>query len=220
MGTAGLDVAGTTDGRSALRLSEARPPSLVLTEVILPELSGLELCAALRRNPSTRTVPLMFVTSRTAEVDRVRAFELGADDYVTKPFSVRELTLRCQALLRTAAAPNISTTAPARQPLRWGPIEVEPAIASCRAFEHPVTLTALELKLLVSLLKAGTSLSTHQQLLELVWNLPQPSEGAMRRLLVSRLRKKLELLRRKLGPAGRFLQTVRGRGYRLALPIG
>ena len=104
--TAGYEVLTADDGREALQKARAAMPGLILLDIMLPEMDGLEICKALRRDPATSLIPIIMLTARATELDRVLGLELGADDYITKPFSPRELILRVKNVLKRAAAPN------------------------------------------------------------------------------------------------------------------
>jgi two-component system phosphate regulon response regulator PhoB len=202
LGSAGFATLTATNGEDAVRLATERGPQLVLLDWMLPGLSGPDVCRVLKGNPRTKNIAVVFVTARASERDRVRAFELGVDDYVTKPFSVRELLLRCEAVLRKVDHDE-------RTALRCGPIEMEIDGWACRAHGHPVSLTVVEFRLLANLVAAAGRVRTHQQLLSSVWDLLGPTQTQTLKTHVNRLRK-------KLGRDATLLQTVRGLGYRLS----
>jgi two-component system phosphate regulon response regulator PhoB len=174
---------------------------------MLPDLSGTEICRQVKADARTRHVPVVMLTAKGAEVDRVVGFEIGADDYVTKPFSVRELVLRLKAVLRRAA-PGRSVERP---PEAVGPIRVD--VDSHRAFVDgaEIQLTPLEFRLLTTLMARLGRVQSREQLLEDVWQMSSEVETRTVDTHVKRLRE-------KLGSGRDLLETVRGVGYRLVEP--
>jgi two-component system phosphate regulon response regulator PhoB len=209
---AGLETSHAADGEAALRLLQQRVPDLVLLDLMLPGVSGIEVCRQIKRNPKTRNVPVIMLTAKGEELDRVVGFELGADDYVTKPFSVRELVLRCQAVLRRNAPAEMAEPAsgPAER-RRVGNVEID--LGAHRAFVdgQEVVLTALEFKLLQHFMERLGRVQTREQLLEDVWQMSSELETRTVDTHVKRLRE-------KLGSARDSIETVRGVGYRMAAP--
>ncbi|WP_163784449.1 response regulator [Myxococcus vastator] len=193
-------------GEEALVAAREQNPDLVLLDLMLPDMSGIDVCRQLRANPQSRGVLIVMLTAKGEESDRIRGFEVGADDYVVKPFSVRELVLRLKAILRRGA-PTAGSTAP----LALGPLRLD--VASHRFFveEREVALTALEFRLLEHLLARLGRVQTREQLLEEVWGLSSSLETRTIDTHVMRLRD-------KLGPARALLETVRGVGYRMLDP--
>jgi two-component system phosphate regulon response regulator PhoB len=159
----------------------------------------------LRANPQTRDVPIVMLTARGEEADRVQGFEVGADDYVTKPFSPRELVLRVKAILRRAGA---GTT---QERVVLGPLELDLGAHRAYVGGDEVELTALEFKLLHHLMSRPGRVQTREQLLSDVWGISSPLETRTVDTHVMRLRE-------KLGEARDFVETVRGVGYRMAEP--
>jgi two-component system phosphate regulon response regulator PhoB len=200
---AGLETSVALTGEQALQLARLRRPDVVLLDLMLPDLSGKEVCRRLRADPATRTVPIVMLTSRGEEADRIEGFEVGADDYVTKPFSPRELVLRLKAILRRSA------TRESTEQLRLGLLRLD--LGAHRAFvaEAEVELTALEFKLLHHLLSRPGRVQSREQLLAEVWGVTSPLETRTVDTHVMRLRD-------KLGPARNLVETVRGIGYRLS----
>jgi two-component system, OmpR family, phosphate regulon response regulator PhoB len=201
---AGFTVLTTTRGGDVLNLSVAHSPDLVLLDLMLPDIQGTEVCRQLKSDPRTEAIPIILVTARGDEIDRVVGFELGADDYVTKPFSIRELLLRARAVLRRS-----DVVRPA-SPIRVGPIEIDSEAHQVRVDGEPVELTLLEFRLLSNLASRLGRVQTRDMLLEEVWGLSLNVETRTVDTHVKRLRE-------KLGKAGALIQTVRGVGYRLAL---
>jgi two-component system phosphate regulon response regulator PhoB len=202
---AGFDPVVALDGEQARARVRQKVPDLVLLDLMLPDISGTELCKELKTSPRTRNVPVLILTARGEEIDRVLGFELGADDFVTKPFSVRELMLRIKAILRR----HTPEDGEIRE--RVGPIRVDPAAHRAYVADQEVLLTALELKLLILLMARAGRVQSREQLLDDVWGLSPETQTRTVDTHVKRLRE-------KLGPARDLLETVRGAGYRLVDP--
>ena len=204
---AGHEPSFAQDGEQALASVREKVPDLVLLDLMLPDISGTEVCRQLKSSPRTERVPVIMVTARSDEVDRVVGFELGADDFVTKPFSVRELLLRIKAVLRRGPggeANSLQETV--------GPVRVE--LDAHRAFvgEQELQLTALEFKLLVMFMSQVGRLQPRETLLRDVWGF---SSGLQTRTVDTHVKR----LREKLGPEARdLIETVRGAGYRMIDP--
>jgi DNA-binding response OmpR family regulator len=193
-------VAETGERGLELALDKGDPPALVLLDLMLPGMSGSELCRRLRREPATRRTPIIMLTARGAESERVEGLELGADDYVTKPFSVRELVARVRAVLRRA-----EDAAPAHYEDGRLAVHFEDMHVSCEGAE--VRLTRKEFALLAALARRPGKVATRNQLLDDVWG--QQYYGDTRTLDVH-----IRRLRQKLGPCGECIETVVGVGYR------
>ncbi|MGE5048788.1 MAG: response regulator [Deltaproteobacteria bacterium] len=203
---AGYEPAVAYDGEQARSHLVQRVPDLVLLDIMLPDVQGTDLCKLLKTTPRTAQVPVLMLTARGEEIDRVLAFELGVDDFVTKPFSVRELVLRIKAVLRRHApeegdAPRVTV----------GPIKVDADAHRAYVAGKEIDLTALEFKLLLSLMARAGRLQSRQQLLDQVWGLSPETQTRTVDTHVKRLRE-------KLGAARDLLETVRGSGYRLVDP--
>ena len=199
---AGFSVVTAADGTEALGKARSNSPSLIVLDLMLPEITGLEVCKILRRDPITSTIPIIMLTAKAAEIDRVLGLELGADDYITKPFSPRELVLRVKKLLQRGQ------TAPKEQDiLKFGDlvIDVPRHIVSWRG--KTVDLTATEFKLLTVLAQRRGRVQSREQLLRDVWEYNNLVDT---RTVDTHMRR----LREKLGPAAKYLDTVRGVGYR------
>ena len=190
------------DGARALALAREEQPAVVILDLMLPEVDGLEVCKLLRREPRTATIPVIMLTARAAEMDRVLGLELGADDYVTKPFSPRELVLRIRKLLARAKA--------AEEPvahLRFNELEIDAARHAVTVGGSPVELTATEFRLLEILVRRRGRVQTRDRLLQDVWGYENPIDS---RTVDTHMRR----LREKIGAAADYLETIRGVGYR------
>lgn len=199
----GHEVRLATSGDEAVDRARAQAPQLVVLDLMLPGLPGLEVCRLLKEDARTRGAVVLVLTARGSEQDRIAAFEAGAEDYVTKPFSVRELRLRIRALLRRA-----KVEAPPPRPLALGRIQLDPVRHRCTVDSAEVTLTVLEFRLLHHLLARPGIVWTRQELLEQVWGAHATAETRTIDTHVMRLRE-------KLGEARAYVQSVRGVGYRL-----
>lgn len=200
----GYRVRTAEGGTEALDVVASDRPDLVLLDLMLPGFSGYDVLAELRRRPELSEVPIIVLTARRDEADRVKGLELGADDYVTKPFSPRELVLRVGAVLRRAQSPAV---AGATRMLRGGGIEVDLNALVVHVQGQPIDLTPTEYRLLVTLLERRGRVQSRQQLLELAWDIHARIETRTVDMHVQRLRT-------KLGEAGDSIETVRGFGYR------
>jgi len=199
---AGFEVVSAGDGAEALKKAREQTPALVILDLMLPEVDGLEVCKILRRHPATAAIPIIMLTAKASEIDRVLGLELGADDYVTKPFSPRELVLRVKALLRRGA-----TVEKKEDVLHLGELVIDIPRHSVIAQGKPVDLTATEFKLLTTLAQRRGRVQSREQLLQDVWEYDNLIDT---RTVDTHMRR----LREKLGKAARFLDTVRGVGYR------
>ena len=199
---AGYDVVVAMDGAEALKKARAHLPSLIILDVMLPEMEGTEVCKALRRDPNTSGIPIIMLTAKAAEIDRVLGLELGADDYVTKPFSPRELLLRVKGLLRRGAA-----TEEKADRLTIGELNIDIPRHSVTVKGKSVELTATEFKLITVLAQRRGRVQSREQLLQDVWEYDNLIDT---RTVDTHMRR----LREKLGAAAKYLDTVRGVGYR------
>jgi len=207
----GFSVHVAPDGKTAVDLARKHRPDLILLDLMLPDFSGTEVLRVLKSDPSTKEVPIIFLTARGEEVDRVVGFELGANDYVTKPFSVRELVLRVKAVLRRSHGDPPAPRGAGTGSIHVGPIELDPAEYRVRVGGREVDLTLTEFKLLSELVRANGRLKTRGSLLSEVWGY---DSEVMSRTVDTHIKR----LREKLGEASSWLQTVRGVGYRLQDP--
>jgi two-component system phosphate regulon response regulator PhoB len=202
---AGHEVVAATRAEEALRAARARHPDLVILDLMLPDRPGTDVCRELRADRNTRGLPILMLTARGEEIDRVVGFELGADDYVTKPFSMRELLLRVGALLRRRS-PAVADE-PAQ--VRFGRLRIDKPAHRVWVDDGEIELTALEYRLLVMLHERKNRVQSRESLLEEVWGLASDITTRTVDTHVKRLRE-------KLGPAAAYIETVRGAGYRFA----
>jgi two-component system phosphate regulon response regulator PhoB len=200
---AGYDTLQAASGREALTEALGRPPDIVVLDLNLPDIPGTEVCRQLRADARTREAAILMLTARGTESDRISGFELGADDYVVKPFSVRELVLRVQALGRRLRGEE----GEAERLLVRGEVTLDRAAFSCRVEGQEVTLTALEFRLLAYLMEGAGRVRTRDDLLADVWN-------ASTELETRTIDTHIKRLRDKLGKTGERIETVRGVGYR------
>jgi DNA-binding response OmpR family regulator len=198
----GFRVRVAQTGEQALRLILDRPPDLILLDLNLPHMSGFEICRRLRAEPATARVPIVILTARTDESDKVLGLELGADDYVTKPFGLRELVARIRAALRRAGVTEID-----RPVYQSSALTIDPATFSVRCHGQEVKLTRKEFALLAEMARNPGRVMTRETLLDRVWGLNY--YGDTRTLDVH-----IRRLRHKLGDAS-LIETVTGIGYRL-----
>ena len=193
---------GFPEGESFLRAVEHSPPDLALLDIMLPGQSGLDILRCLREEPATARLPVIMLTAKTSEYDRVKGLDSGADDYISKPFGVMELLSRIRAVLRRVEK------APAASLLTAGRLTVDPARRTVTDGDRAIALTFKEFELLACLLRNRELVLTREKLMELVWGFD--FEGESRTVDMH-----IKSLRQKLGPLGELIQTVRGTGYRL-----
>jgi two-component system phosphate regulon response regulator PhoB len=200
----GYRVRTAEGGPEAMEAMTSERPDLIVLDLMLPGLSGYEVLAEMRRHPELTDVPVVLLTARRDEADRVKGFELGADDYLTKPFSPRELVLRVGAVLRRAQSPAVAGSG---RVLRGGPVTVDLNAMRVSVEDEVVDLTPTEYRLLITLLERRGRVQSRQQLLETAWDIHARIETRTVDMHVQRLRS-------KLGAASEFIETVRGFGYR------
>jgi two-component system phosphate regulon response regulator PhoB len=198
----GYEVQTATTGREAIEIVQRHPPDLVVLDVMLPDVDGLEVCRTLRQQTPSRRIPILMLTARGEEIDRVVGFELGADDYVAKPFSPRELVLRVKSILRRAGSSRTDV-------MHAGRIQIFPERRQCFVGSDLIALTAKEFDLLFELMKANGNVLTREVLMDRVWGY---HGDATSRTLDTHVRR----LREKLGHDGNRVETVRGVGYRMS----
>jgi two-component system phosphate regulon response regulator PhoB len=198
----GFDVVSAADGEEAIEKARALLPDLIILDIMLPEVDGTEVCKILRRDQRTQGIPIIMLTAKAAEIDRVLGLELGADDYVTKPFSPRELVLRVKKLLR-----NLTATEEKLDRIEWKELVVDGPRHEVRVKGKMIDLTATEFKLLTTLAQRRGRVQSRDQLLHDVWEYENVIDT---RTVDTHMRR----LREKLGVAAKYLDTVRGVGYR------
>jgi DNA-binding response OmpR family regulator len=201
-GDASVDI--VSSGDAAVTSATEQPPDLIILDLNLPVLSGLEVCRILRARPATARVPIIMVTARTTEGDRVTGLDVGADDYVTKPFSLRELAARVRAVLRRGR-PETLAPAPAIYKGKYLVADFDAVAVSVDG--EPIKLTRREFELLRYLVENRNRVLSRDRLLERVWGYDRLIETRSVDVHVGRLRG-------KLGPVGRQIETVVGLGYR------
>ena len=192
-----------TDGVTASQYIHTLKPDLVILDIMMPERSGLEVLSKMREETN---IPVILLTARSEEIDRVLGFELGADDYVSKPFSARELIGRVKAILKRVKQTAAIESNPL-QPLRYGPLELDPASMIVNYSGNKLDVTSTEYRLLESLLSQPNKVFTRYELLEAA----MPNSDALERVVDSHIRN----LRKKLPNHGSVIESVRGAGYRL-----
>ena len=200
---AGHRVSTAANGPDALKAAREERPDLVILDVMLPGVSGYDVLAELRRREETREVGVIMLTARREEADRIRGLSLGADDYLAKPFSPAELTLRVSALLRRLSAPAVA----GGSLLVAGPIAIDRSAHRVTLKGAELELTATEYKLLLTLIERRGRVQSRPQLLETVWEAQPDIQTRTVDMHVQRLRT-------KLAEAGELIETVRGFGYR------
>jgi two-component system phosphate regulon response regulator PhoB len=200
---AGFEVLKAEDGPSALELARSQPPHLLVLDLMLPGMSGLEVCRALKADPVTSSIPIIMLTAKAEEVDRIVGLELGADDYVTKPFSPRELVLRVKSVLRRG-----DKGATAGDFLTLHQIVLDRARFQVTVAGNPVDFTATELKLLTLLMERQGRVQSRETLLNEVWGYETAIDT---RTVDTHIRR----VREKLGSEADCIETVRGFGYRI-----
>jgi len=201
---AGYRVATAAAGQDAIDIARRERPALIVLDLMLPGMSGFEVLEVLRADDNTRDVAVLMLTARREEVDRIRGLSLGADDYLTKPFSPQELVLRVAAILRRVSQPQ-NTSADV---LSVGPLKIDRAALTVQVDEQPIELTPTEYKLLLTLAERRGRVQGRGHLLETVWEAAPDIQTRTVDMHVQRLRS-------KLGAAGDLIETVRGFGYRL-----
>lgn len=201
---AGYHTHRATTGREGLALARTAHPDLVILDLMLPDIPGTEVCRSLREAAATKALPVLMLSARAEEIDRVVGFELGADDYLTKPFSVREVILRVRAILRRASKASLPKRSAT---IEFGRLRIEREAHRVWVDDEEVILTALEFKLLVTLFERKNRVQTRSSLLEHVW-------GIHAHISTRTVDAHVKRLREKLGAARDYVETVRGVGYR------
>jgi phosphate regulon transcriptional regulator PhoB len=209
----GWDVVSAANGTDALRRARESRPDIILLDIMVPQLNGWEVCRRLKQDPGTQSIPIIMVTGRVEEGDKVLGFEMGADDYVTKPFSPRELIARVRAVIRRGKA---AETAEKKQQLRAGDLEIDRYRFEVRMKGQAVELTPKEFELLAALVGTPGRVFGREALLDLVWGRDGFVEPRTVDVHVARLRAKFTAV--KVPPPA--IETVRGIGYRFREPEG
>jgi DNA-binding response OmpR family regulator len=200
---AGFEVSTAIDGAAGLRKARDESPALIILDLMLPRMPGLEICKVLKTDVSTRQIPVIMLTAKAEEIDRIVGLEFGADDYVTKPFSPRELVLRVNAILRRGKRDGVE-----EKSISVGPITLDAARHQVDVAGRPVRLTSVEFKLLSMLMRRQGRVQERDRLLNEVWGYESVIDTRTVDTHVRRLRK-------KLGKAASAIETVRGFGYRI-----
>jgi len=210
----GFRVETAGNGPEALEAIGREVPDLVVLDRMLPGLSGDEVLARLRAEPATSSVPVLVLTAKREQEDRIEGLELGADDYLTKPFSPRELVLRARAILKRAQESGMTSGG---RVLRAGPIRLDVEAHRTSVGEEELSLTPTEFRLLQALMERRGRTQSRKQLLEKAWSV---ESGVSDRIQTRTVDMHVRRLRSKLGAVGAWIQTVRGFGYRLKVPEG
>lgn len=200
----GFDVQTATNGAEAISQIALGRLDLVVLDLMLPDQSGIEICRKIRKNQDWAHLPIIMLTARSEDLDRIVGFEVGADDYLTKPFNPRELVLRVKAIMRRSLKGH-----PVPQRLTHGPLSLDLQSHRCTVHEQEVELTVKEFGILAALMSRPGRVLTRQQLLDEIWG---EDISVTHRTVDSHLKK----IREKLGPVGQLILTVRGFGYRFA----
>jgi two-component system phosphate regulon response regulator PhoB len=198
---AGFEVLTASDGTQAMRKARELLPNLIVLDIMLPEMDGLDVCRLLRADRQTSGIPIILLTARAAEIDRVLGLELGADDYLTKPFSPRELILRIRNVLGRRLEPNPDV-------IRVGDLMIDSTRFEVMVRGRRIDLTATEFRLVSLLAERRGRVQSREQLLRDVWQYDSLIDT---RTVDTHVRR----LREKLGPAADLIETVRGVGYRM-----
>ncbi len=201
---AGLKTISASDGESGLRKAREENPDLVILDLMIPKLSGLEVCKNLRKDPATSSLPVIMLTAKADEVDRIVGLELGADDYVTKPFSPRELVLRVNSILR-----RVTQSSEKIERLNIGELVVDLGRHEVLVKGEKIILTATEFRLLTVLMERRGRVQSRDRLLNDVWGYESVIDT---RTVDTHVRR----LREKLGDLADYVETIRGVGYRMS----
>lgn len=197
---AGFKVISADDGPDAIDITKRERPDLIILDIMLPSMEGTEVCKILKSGDATRHIPIIMLTAKGEEVDRVVGFELGADDYITKPFSPRELILRVKAVLKRGQDREVKI-------IKAGPVTIDVERSLATADGKVLKLTAIEFKLLLELAKSDGRVLSRDTLLDRAW-------GAEVYVTDRTVDTHIRRLREKLGKVSKYIETVRGLGYR------
>jgi len=207
LANAGFNVITATNGEQALKTSKDTVPDLILLDIMLPGIDGFETCKKLKSQPQTATVPIIMITAKNEEVEKIIGFELGADDYITKPFSIRELIARVKALLRRTKT-NVEENMK-QQKIKAGDLVMDTSTHEVMQGDKKIELTLKEFEMLKLLIKGGGKVLTRDFLLDSIWGYDY--YGETRTVDVH-----IRHLRQKLGDesTSRYIETIRGIGYK------
>ncbi len=193
------------NGKAGLVMAQEMNPELIILDLMLPDMDGLEVCRNLKTTEKTKHIPIIMLTAKSEEVDRIVGFEVGADDYITKPFSTRELILRVRAILRRAGSARKNEEV--NKIFQFGILTVDPQKFKVSVGNSDIKMTALEFRLLQYLYQSQGRVASRDMLLDQVW-------GYDAILTTRTVDTHIKRLREKLGDAGAYIETVRGVGYR------
>ena len=199
---ANYDCAIASTGEKALEALDDRPVDLVILDIMLPGMDGFGICRAIKEKEKLKNIPIIMLTAKGEEVDRIVGLELGADDYIVKPFSPRELVLRVKAILKRGKVEEVK-----KDILSAGDIIVDIPKHKVTVKEKPIDLTQMEFKLLVTLMERRSRVQTRERLLSDVWDM---GTGVDTRTIDTHVKR----LREKLGKSGSLIETIRGLGYK------
>lgn len=202
LGKEGFKVEMASDGAAGIKKTRLKIPDLIVLDVNMPDMSGMDVCKALRSENRTSHVPIIMLTARDDEIDRVLGLEFGADDYITKPFNARELVLRIKSILK-----RVYATPEPKEQFQYGCLSVNLANHAVLVKDQEVELTLTEFKLLARLIESPGKIKPRDVLLEQIW---EYGDGVFSRTIDTHIQR----LRSKLMDAGEYIETVRGVGYR------
>ena len=198
----GFSVTSALDGSTGLERARKKRPDLIILDLMLPEMDGKDICRSLKSNPLTQSIPILMLTAKAEESDRLIGFELGADDYVTKPFSPKELVLRVKAILRRKEVDHEG-----EKVIQVGDLLIDIDRHYVSIKKNPIDLTSTEFKLLIELVSKRGRVQTREHLLDRVWGYTY--EGYARTVDTH-----IRRLREKMGSSNDLIETIRGVGYR------
>jgi len=201
LGKTGFKVISAKDGPEGIESAKREKPNLIILDIMLPSMEGTDVCKSLKKDETTSHIPVIMLTAKGEEVDRIVGLELGADDYITKPFSPRELILRIKAVLKRGQRQEKAKT------ITKGPIHIDIDRNSVTVANKPLNLTAIEFKLLAELATSNGRVLSRDNLLDRVWG---KDCYVTDRTIDTHIRR----LREKLGKSAKYIETVRGFGYR------
>ncbi len=213
LGQAGHCILTALTGPAGLDLARTALPELVILDIMLPGMSGIDVCRAIKSDPATQHIPIVMLTAKSSEIDRVVGFELGAEDYVVKPFSVREVVLRIAAVLRRSKRDLPAVVSDEARTVTFSRLRFDRAAHRVWVYDREITLTPTEFKLLCTLFDRRGRVQPRSILLGDIWGISGDVET---RTIDTHVRR----LREKLAEAGEYIETVRGSGYRFIAEPG